>query len=94
MEWTIRTFVEARDATERLLDELGLGTYLFDVEPRDEGWVVKLEYQDREGWKVVRVAVDREWLERSLHDDTARALLRERLRGQLGGTASAAREQG
>jgi hypothetical protein len=87
VEWTIRTFVEARDATERLLDELGLGTYLFEVEPRDEGWQVKLEYQAREGWKVVTVAVDREWLERSLHDELARERLRERLRDQIDNSA-------
>ena len=89
MDWTVRTFVEAREATERLLDELGLGTYLFDVEPRDEGWEVKLEYQGREGWKAVRVPIDREWLERSLHDGEARDQLRAHFRQRMGHGAAA-----
>jgi hypothetical protein len=84
MDWTIRTFVEARTATERVLDALGIGNYLFDVEPRDDGWEVKVECQGREGWKVTRVPVDREALERSLHDGAAREHLLATFRERIG----------
>jgi hypothetical protein len=87
MEWTIRTFVEARTATERVLEQLGLGSYLFDVEPRDDGWEVKIECQGREGWKVTRVAVDRDALERSLHDGAARERLLATFRDRIGDCA-------
>jgi hypothetical protein len=89
MEWTIRTFVEAREATERMLDELGLGNYLFDVEPRDDGWEVKVECQADEGWKVTRVPVQREAFERSLHDAAARARLLAAFRDRIGVQAAA-----
>jgi hypothetical protein len=83
MEWTVRTFVEARQATERVLDELGLGNYLFDVEPLDDGWEVRVECQLQEGWKVTRVFVEREALERSLHDMQARAGLLATFRARI-----------
>lgn len=94
MEWTIRTFVEAREATERVLDELGIGTYLFDVEPRDEGFEVKVECQSAEGWKVTRVPVEREALLRSLHDPGARAALLTAFRARIGDGAAGARQVG
>jgi hypothetical protein len=89
MEWTIRTFVQARDATARVLDELGLGNYLFDVEPRDDGWEVKVECQVAEGWKVTPVPVQREALERALHDGAARARLLAAFRDRIGDPGAA-----
>lgn len=91
MEWTIRTFVAARDAAERVLEELGLGTYLFEVEPREDGWEVRVECQGREGWKVTRVPVERETLERSLHDGRVRARLLEAFRERIGTCSATAR---
>ena len=84
MDWTIRTFVEARTAIERVLEALGLGTYLFDVEPREDGWEVKVECQGREGWKVVSVDVERDALGHSLHDDAAREQLLATFRERIG----------
>jgi len=87
VDWTIHSFVEARTAIERVLDALGLGTYLFDVEPRDDGWQVKVECQSREGWKVVSVDVERDALARSLHDDAARERLLVTFRDRIGACA-------
>jgi hypothetical protein len=93
MDWTIRTFVEARTAIERVLDALGLGTYLFDVEPREDGWEVKVECQGREGWRVVSVDVERDALGRSLHDGAAREQLLARFRDRIGECALPPRDE-
>ncbi len=40
----------ARQAIASVLDELGLDAYLFEVEPRDDIWELKIECATAEGW--------------------------------------------
>lgn len=81
---SIRGFVAARQATEVLLNELGLRNYLFDVEPLDDGWEVRLECQAGEGWKTMRLTVDGQRLEDSLGDAETRAQLLMAFRERFG----------
>ena len=82
MAWSVRSFIEAREATERLLTDLGLENYLFDVEPSGDGWDIHLECEARQGWKVMRLKLAEQQLENALHDEARRsqliATLRER----------------
>ena len=75
----------ARDAMAGLLDEIGLEAYLFDIQPKNDQWELKVEcaLESREGWERITVAVPGDILLASRHDPAARerlaGLLREKL---------------
>jgi hypothetical protein len=54
--------VKARDTIAGLLEELALEAYLFEVEPRDSQWEVKIECAIKEGWETVLLPISRERL--------------------------------
>jgi hypothetical protein len=66
---------KARDTVSALLDELGLAAYLFDVEPGDRWWQVKVECAISHGWESVMLEVERQALLSALDD----ASLRQRI---------------
>jgi len=43
---------QARAVTESLLEELGIEAYLFEVEPLEGAWGVRLECAVAEGWQT------------------------------------------
>jgi hypothetical protein len=86
---SVSGFIDARQATERLLGELGLRNYLFDVEPLEDGWEIRLECQADSGWKTMRLRVSGHELEHSLHDGAARAQLLAAFRAQFGACTGA-----
>lgn len=49
--------VETVQAASVLLDAL-LVAYRFTVEPREEGWVLQVEYVDRGRWGEVEIPID------------------------------------
>lgn len=75
MELSIRNFVEARETVGQLLTELGLRNYRFDVEPAEEGWVVRLEYASETAWKQGTLRIDALSMERAARDDGRREVL-------------------
>lgn len=83
-DFSISGFVAAREATERLLHELGLRNYLFDVEPLDDGWEVRLECQSPEGWKTMRMTIAGQLLEQSRDDSATRSQLLAAFRSHFG----------
>jgi hypothetical protein len=66
------------DAARRLLDEIGLSTYLFDVERDGEGWTVHVDHPAEGRWR--RVVLDASDLPRCLGDRRARRALADRWR--------------
>jgi hypothetical protein len=76
---------QARDAMAGLLDEIGLEAYLFDIQPKNGQWELKVEcaLEAREGWERIIVAVPGDILLASRHDPAAHehlaGLLREKL---------------
>lgn len=68
----------ARLAVERVLDEIGLVAYLYTVEPKEEGWSLRVECPVEEGWQEVTLPVDRDELSESLRDGHVRQRLRSR----------------
>jgi hypothetical protein len=50
--------MQAKDAVGRLLEQLGLRAYLFEVEPSGEVWQVRIECATRDGWQTLRMEVD------------------------------------
>ncbi len=75
----------AKDATGALLDELGLKTYLYEVEPEDDAWRIRVDCATGQGWQSLSVTVDKQTLLASRTDAAARShltgILRERLSG-------------
>jgi hypothetical protein len=56
-----KSLTQARDTVESLLEQLGLTTYLFEVEPRTDHWEVRVECAPDSGWQssVLNVNEDR-----------------------------------
>jgi hypothetical protein len=75
---------QARETTAELLEELGLESYLFAIEPRDDQWELKVDcVADQQGtWETVVVPVDKTAL-LACHQNTAerqRVLVEWRMR--------------
>ncbi len=69
---------KARDAAAAILDELGLDAYLFEVEPRDGDWELRVECAVNEGWENVVLRVPAAELQAAVDDEDVRARLRRR----------------
>jgi SHS2 domain-containing protein len=67
----------AREAVERLLDEAGLSGFTYTVEPREDGWVLRVECIAEEGWQEAKLPVDLHELIASIGDPGVRAKLRK-----------------
>jgi hypothetical protein len=75
----------SRDVIDQMLEQLGLQTYLFEVEPREGAWEVRVECATPEGeWQSVTIPVDQAQLKASLHDGAAREELMARLASHVG----------
>lgn len=73
----------AKEAVSALLEHLGLAAYLFEIEWRDEQWLLRVDCAIREGWQSLSFPVDKGLLVRSANDATARQQLLTAWRGQL-----------
>jgi len=65
----------ARQAVERLLDELGVRAFVYTVEQKEAGWVLSVECATDGGWQAVALALDPAELNASLTDPAVRAKL-------------------
>lgn len=78
MALSVDDLLEAKDAVGRLLEELGLKAYLFEVEPAGDAWQVRIECATRDGWQMLRLEVDAAQLRDCASDSAARSeLLRQ-----------------
>jgi hypothetical protein len=77
MEISIAEFAEARDTVAKLLERLRLDACLFDLEPQQGEWSVKIECKIEEGWEELTLRVGKDELSRTREDDGVReAMLR------------------
>ena len=75
MSLAITELSKARDTVAGLLDELALDAYLFEVEPRDDEWEVRIECAMAQGWQTVNVSVDKAMLLASMDEPNVRRQL-------------------
>jgi hypothetical protein len=75
---TTEALIQTRELLEELLEELALDAYLFEVEPRDGAWEVRIECAVDGGWQSHAFMLEGERLTAAAHDADARLrLLRE-----------------
>jgi hypothetical protein len=84
MEWTVRRFIEARDTVDALLRALPLQDYLFEVEPKQEHWEVRLEYPTPDAWRMITLTVDDATLSAVQRDAGARDEVLDRWKQRVG----------
>jgi len=76
----------AKDAVARLLEQLDLSAYLYDVEPADDGpWQVRIDCAAGEAWQSLSLSVDADLLLRSVADAGVGARILEEWRRSLAG---------
>ena len=68
MKLSSEDLFQARDATQALLEQLGLSAYLFEVEPREVAWQVRVECAVNSGWQSTTLDVDKQELLNSRTD--------------------------
>lgn len=75
MNLSARSLNDAREITAGLLEQLGLDAYLFEVEPRDGPWEVRIECAQPDGWQTLLLPVEIERLLGCAHDGDERTRL-------------------
>ncbi|MEO1750984.1 hypothetical protein [Thiofaba sp. EF100] len=73
----------AREAAREVLETLRLDDYLFEVEPSEAGWRVRIECAIPQGWEAVEIEVDADTLVASRNDSALRRMLVEAWRPRL-----------
>jgi hypothetical protein len=72
MALSVDDLMQAKDAVGRLLEQLDLRAYLFEVEPAGDVWTVRIECATREGWQTLRLEIDASRLRNCATDSTVR----------------------
>jgi len=73
----------AREVTAELLEELRLDGYLFEVEPGQDQWSLRIECGAEEGWEMTSVSIAPEDLLAARNDPARRQTLLTDLRNHL-----------
>lgn len=79
MELSSRNLAEAKEAVGNLLEQLGLTAYLFEIEPRDDRWEVRVECALDSAWQSSVFTVEDKTLRTSRTDRH----VRDQLLGEL-----------
>ena len=77
----------AREAVERLLDEMGLRAFVYTVEAKENGWNLRMGCSISSGWQEIALPVDPAALRAAADDPAARAALREAWQARLSACA-------
>jgi hypothetical protein len=75
---------EARQAASDLLEQAGLEAYLFEIEPRQGHWELRVECAIPQGWQTLALPVDKDLLLASRKDAAVRHQLLEDWRRHFG----------
>ena len=83
MELSANELAQMRETVTALLDELQLEAYLFEIEPQEGQWEIKLECAIDEGWETFRLTAEKEYLLRGSDDAVAHAVMLDNWREAL-----------
>ncbi len=68
MPTSTNELLQAREMARTLLEGLGLEAYLFEIEPREGQWELRVECAVDDGWQSTTFAIDKQSLLRSQED--------------------------
>jgi hypothetical protein len=77
-----------RKAVEGLLEELGMGAFLYTIEQKEAGWTLTIERALDGDWQTTVLPLDPHALAASLRDPALRAALREDWKSRLRASAA------
>jgi hypothetical protein len=80
---TTERLLEAREATRRLLEGVGLRNYRFDVEPREDVYEINVELEHRDAWREAHLIETPAALLSTLGEPAARDEMVARWRARL-----------
>lgn len=83
MPLSMNELARAREVAGAILEELGLDAYMFEVEPGDRQWEIRVECAVQGGWEVVRLRAAKEYLLRGDEDAVAHQVLLDTWREAL-----------
>ena len=75
MPESIAELAQVRQVVQTLLDELGLDAYLFEVEPMEKKWEIKIECAVEEGWETFRLTTRKDYLLRGVDESVIHEML-------------------
>jgi hypothetical protein len=85
MTLSMNELAQAREVVSKVLDELGIDAYLFEVEPREGQWEITVECAVADGWETCRLTADKEYLLRGVDDALVHEVLSDNWREALAG---------
>ncbi len=75
MKWSIDELTDIRVFVGRLLDDIGLRSYVFNVEQDENIWIISVDFPHRDEWRAVDLRVDKEVLRDCLeHPESCQSL--------------------
>ena len=83
MTLSMTELAQARDVVGRVLDELQLDAYLFEVEPHEGQWEIRVECPVEGGWTTCRLTAAKEYLLRGSDDAVVHEVLIDAWRDAL-----------
>lgn len=75
MKWSIDELNDIRSLVGGLLDDIGLHSYVFNVEQDETHWIVSVDFPHRDDWQATDLRVDKMLLRDCLKDSEARKSL-------------------
>lgn len=83
MTLSMRELAQAREVVGRVLEELSLEAYLFEIEPHEGQWEIRVECAVDDGWETCRLSADKEYLLRGADDAVVHEVLTDNWREAL-----------
>lgn len=83
MKWSIDELSDIRVVVGRLLDEIGLAAYLFNIEQDEHDWIITVDYSHEGKWRTTDLRVARSVLRDCLERPESRRRLRSAWKSEL-----------
>ena len=83
MKQSIAELAQVREVVAKLLDELQLEAYLFEIEPQEGQWQLTVECAIDEGWETVMLKANKDYFQHGVDDAVFHQLLIDEWRQAL-----------
>ena len=80
---SIAELAQVRGNLDKILDELQLDAYLYEVEPQEGQWQLTIECAIEDGWETVKFSANEEYFLRGVDDAVIHDILLDGLREAL-----------